>query len=96
MDVMRTDPNGKNIVCRNCLERKIYHKQLSQSKANEAKIQVKEESAMKEYFCKACKYNFSRAKHLTINTCPYCGSGSVMTKGSTAKIIADASKMKGD
>ncbi len=52
---------------------------------------------MKEYFCKACKYNFKRTKHLVISACPYCGSsGSVNVKGSTARIMADAFKMKGD
>jgi DNA-directed RNA polymerase subunit RPC12/RpoP len=88
------DANGKNLICRNCLERKPIRKE--QIKSEESKIQ-KQESSMKEYFCKACKYNFKRAKHLVIRTCPYCGSsGSIMVKGSTARIIADASKMKED
>ena len=89
MDMMRMDPNGKNLVCRACLERKPAQGQVK----SEPKAQ---EQAMKEYFCKSCKYNFSRAKHLTVSTCPYCGSGSVILKGSTSRIIADASKMKGD
>ena len=88
------DPNGKNLVCRNCLDRKPVQKQESKTAA-ESKMQ-KQDEPMKEYFCKACKYNFKRAKHLVISTCPYCGSGSVISKGSTARIIADASKMKGD
>jgi len=92
MGMMRMDSNGKNLVCRSCLERKPVQKQDAKT---EAKSQ-KQEITMKEYFCKSCKYNFSRAKHLSIGTCPYCGSGSIMTKGSTARIIADASKMKGD
>ena len=93
MNMMRMNPNGKNLVCRNCLERKSVQKQDTKF---ESKTQ-KQESSVKEYFCKACKYNFSRAKHLALSTCPYCGaSGSLMIKGSTAKIIADASKMKGD
>ena len=96
MDMMRMDPNGKSLVCRNCLERKTDQKQSFQSKQDETKTQKKEQTVMKEYFCKACKYNFTRANHLTIGTCPYCGSGSIVIKGSTAKIIADASKMKGD
>ena len=94
MGMMRMDPNGKNLVCRSCLERKSIQKQDAKS---ESKAQKQQESTLKEYFCKACKYNFSRAKHLTLSTCPYCGaSGSLMVKGSTSKIIADASKMKGD
>ena len=52
---------------------------------------------MKEYFCKECKYSFKRAKHLVVSACPYCGSsGSIAVKGSAARIIADAAKMKGD
>ena len=94
--MMRMDPNGKNLVCRNCLERKPIQKQEAKT-LQETKIQKQQEPAVKEYFCKACKYSFKRAKHLTISSCPYCGSsGSIMVKGSTAKIIADASKMKED
>lgn len=92
MNMMRMDSNGKNLVCRNCLDRKLSQKETPQTKTIETK---KQEAAMKEYFCKECRYNFSRAKHLSVTTCPYCGaSGSIMTKGSTARIIADASKMK--
>ena len=90
---MRMNPNGKNLVCRNCLERKPVQKQEIKT---ETKSQ-KQETTLKEYFCKACKYNFKRAKRLVIGTCPYCGAaGSVMSKGSTARIMADASRMKGD
>ena len=96
MNMMRMDPNGRNLACRNCLERKPIQKEVSQVKGSqETKIQNKQE-AMKEYFCKECKYNFKRAKHLSISACPYCGSKSLMIKGSTARIIADASKMKED
>ena len=92
---MRMDTNGKNLACRNCIERKPAQKQPLQE-AKPAKAQAKEEP-MKEYFCRECSYNFKRAKHLIISTCPYCNSsGSVMVKGSTARIIADASRMKGD
>ena len=91
MNMMRMDPNGKNLACRNCLERK------SVIKDTKIDIKTQKEEPFKEYFCKACKYNFKRAKHLSVSTCPYCGSsGSIMTKGSTARIIADATKMKGD
>ena len=98
MDMMRMDPNGKSLVCRNCLERKPQQKETSQAKvATESKAQKQEEQGIKEYFCKECKYNFSRAKHIIVSTCPYCGSsGKIMNKGSTARIIADASKMKED
>ena len=94
MDMMRIGQDGKNLVCRNCLERKIVQKQDTAN--SEVKIQ-KQGSLTKEYFCKECKYSFKRAKHIMISTCPYCGSsGSLMIKGSTARIIADASKMKED
>ena len=100
MDMMRMDSNLKNLVCRNCLERKPVEKgeRAKASKiAPETKAGKNQDIPTKEYFCKKCKYNFTRAKHLVISTCPYCGaSKSLMSKGSTAKIIADASKMKGD
>ncbi len=90
--MMRTDPKSKNLACRNCLERKVS----SNAPQENAKTQGPEEPVMKEYFCKACRYNFKRARHLAISTCPYCGSGNISTKGSTARIMADAFKMKGD
>ena len=93
MGMMRMDSNGKSLVCRNCLERKPVQRQNVNA---EAKSQ-KQEHSIKEYFCRECRYSFKRAKHLIISTCPYCGSsGSIMVKGSTAKIMADAFKMKGD
>ena len=95
MDMMRMGSDGKNLVCRNCLERKPVTKQKQEADQEvNPKMEV-ENNEVKEYFCKECKYSFSRAKHLVISTCPYCGSsGSLVQKGSTAKIIADASKMK--
>mgnify|MGYP001619011419 CR=1 FL=1 len=96
MSMMRMDPNGKNLACRNCLERKIVHKSEIPIKT-ETKNQKQEESHIREYFCKECKYNFKRAKHIVVSTCPYCGSsGTVISKGSTARIMAEAFKMKGD
>ncbi len=95
MSMMRMDPNGKNLICRNCLERKVATKETKTIEADQKQIN-QEEPAMKEYFCKACKYNFKRAKHLVVNTCPFCGSGNVVTKGSTARIMADAFRMKGE
>ena len=99
--MMRMESNGRNLVCRNCLERKTTKDQAYQVKMPvENKISKAPKSQandMKEYFCKECRYNFSRADHLSITRCPYCGtSGSVMNKSSTARIVADSAKMKGD
>ena len=97
LDMMRMDSNLKNLVCRNCLERKPAEKREQTKIFSQNATEKNQEPSMKEYFCKKCKYNFTRAKHLDISTCPYCGaSKSLMSKGSTAKIISDASKMKGD
>jgi DNA-directed RNA polymerase subunit RPC12/RpoP len=91
MSMMRIGPDDKNLVCRNCLERKSLQKQ---EQAN-TEIKKQQQPAFKEYFCKKCKYNFKRAKHIKVSTCPYCGAaGSLMVKGSIAKIMADAAKMK--
>ncbi|MBI3035851.1 hypothetical protein HYY71_06020 [Candidatus Woesearchaeota archaeon] len=95
MGMMRIGHDGRNLVCRSCLERKPVQKQ--EYAAAPAKAQKQQDTLMKEYFCRECKYSFKRAKHLIISACPYCGSsGSIMVKGSTARIIADASRMKGD
>ena len=90
--MMRMESSGKSLICRTCLERRPVQKQ--ETAAPVAKKQ--EEPAFKEYFCKECKYNFKRAKHLVVSTCPYCNSSSVVSKGSTARIMADAFRMKGD
>lgn len=93
MSMMRMAPDGKNLACRSCLERKPAPRQDTKT-AQQGKSS--KEEPMKEYFCKECKYNFKRAKHLAVSACPYCGaSGSLMIKGSTARIMADAAKMKG-
>lgn len=94
MAMMRIDPkSSNNLICRNCLERKPIQKQ----ETIVTETTKKQEPSFKEYFCKSCKYSFKRAKHLKVTTCPYCGSsGSLMVKGSAARIIADAAKMKGD
>ncbi len=95
MTMMRIASDKMNLICRNCLERKPQKQE--QTKVESTKVKKQEEHIFKDYFCKKCKYNFKRAKHISISTCPYCGaSGKLMIKGSTAKIIADASKMKED
>ena len=96
MGMMRMDSSGKSLVCRNCLERKAVQKAPIATETNAQKPSKQEESPMKEYFCKECKYNFKRAKHLMVSTCPYCGSGGLNVKGSTSRIMADAFRMKGD
>ena len=98
MGMMRMHPNGKNLACRNCIERKITKSPEAKvsSESRSQKPQKQEESPVKEYFCKDCRYNFKRAKHLAVSTCPYCGSGNLNVKGSTARIMADAFRMKGN
>lgn len=98
MENMRMGPNGKNLTCRNCLERKPMqaHKPDSAVKTIEgAKTEKPESKDFKEYFCKECRYSFKRAKHIGIASCSYCGSSSSLNvKGSVAKILADVAKMK--
>ncbi|MEK6943081.1 MAG: hypothetical protein AABX00_03405 [Nanoarchaeota archaeon] len=93
MDKMRMESSKMRLVCRNCLEGKQVVKQETKQAGKPVKSEA---SPMQDYFCKGCKYSFKRAKHLDIRTCPYCDSKSVITRGSTARIIADAAKMKGD
>jgi len=93
MAMMRMAPDGKNLMCRNCIERKPIQKQEAIAENRQKK---EEAPAFKEYFCKSCKYSFKRAKRLAISSCPYCDSSSLMVKGSVARIMADVAKMKGD
>lgn len=91
------DPNGKNLACKSCLERRPVQGQSPQAKSIfEDKAAKPESKEQKEYFCKECRYSFKRAKHLVITSCPYCNSsGGIVTKGSTARILSDVAKMKG-
>lgn len=89
---MRMAPNCPNLVCKNCLERKF----MQGSDEKEASEETKNLRETKEYFCTKCKYSFKRAKHIVVDTCPYCDTPSVVRKGSASKILSDASKMKGD
>ena len=92
MNMMRMDSDGKKLICKACLERYPSSPQAA-SKALKKTIDDQE---VTHYFCKQCKYSFKRASHLDVKTCPYCNSSnSVVTKGSTARILSDASKMKG-
>ena len=94
MAMMRIAPDGKNLMCRSCIERKPVQKQ--EASVAESRQKKEELPSFKEYFCKSCKYSFKRAKHLAVSTCPYCDSGSLMVKGSVARIMADVAKMKGE
>ena len=71
MTMMRMDSNGKNLVCRSCLDRKPIAKESVTSIKKEAPKQTEE---VKEYFCKECRYNFKRGKKVVVSVCPYCGS----------------------
>lgn len=93
MSMMRMAPDGKNLMCRSCIDGKPVRKQEAVIESKQKKEEI---SAFKEYFCKSCKYSFKRAKHLAVSTCPYCDSSSLMVKGSVARIMADVAKMKGD
>ncbi len=94
MDQMRMDTNGKNLVCRNCLERKNPAKQapldeedyitLKSGNSRSVSPAAKKQSDKVSYFCKACKYSFSRAAHIEISTCPYCSQSGMLTKKGTA------------
>jgi DNA-directed RNA polymerase subunit RPC12/RpoP len=104
MSMMRMHSDGKNLVCKSCLDRKPASQMKEPSTLPvSAKPTMKMESKPKpqvfdstEYFCKDCRYSFKRASHLVIKVCPYCGSsGGVQEKGSTDRIIADAARMKG-
>lgn len=89
--MMRMAPDGKNLMCRNCIERKPVQKQEVMAENKQKKMEI---PSFKEYFCKSCKYSFKRAKHLAVSACPYCDSSSLMVKGSMAKLMADVAKMK--
>src|SRR3989338_138025 len=76
MDQMRMDPKSPNLTCRNCLERKTPVKSAPMPKDPYAPLDApsKKSSEKTSYFCKACRYNFTRAAHIPISTCPYCSA----------------------
>ena len=62
MGMMRMDSSGKSLVCRNCLERKPVQKDSKTAETKAQNPSKQEESPMKEYFCKECKYNFQKGE----------------------------------
>ena len=98
MEMMRMGADGKNLMCRSCLDRKPEAKKSGPVSAQKAQSTSKPQQGapeMASYFCNECKYSFKRAYHVRVSTCPYCdASGSVVEKGSSSSILSDASKMK--
>ncbi len=103
MDQMRMDPNGKNLSCRNCLERKAPQKSPSeigiagQSSQAGSSPSLQKSTEKVQYFCKACKYSFTRAAHIRIDSCPYCSNaGGIVRKGSATSLVKEIEDMEGD
>ena len=107
MDQMRMDPNGKNLICRNCLERKVPSRGLDDDSLSSRPFKANPQGLPKssdakssdkiQYFCKACKYNFTRAAHIPVNSCPYCSNtGGIVKKGSSKSIVREVEDMMGD
>ena len=93
------DPKSPNLTCRNCLERKTPVKSAPMPKDPYAPLDApsKKSSEKTSYFCKACRYNFTRAAHIPISTCPYCSaSGSVVSKGTASSMIKEVDDMMDD
>ncbi len=100
MDQMRMDPKSPNLACKNCLERKPMGKQAAAPKKDpyaEIDAPGKKSSEKVSYFCKACRYSFTRAAHIPVSSCPYCSAaGSVVSKGSASSMIKEVDDMLDD
>jgi len=100
MDQMRMDPKSPHLTCKNCLERKVPVKFSSMAKQDpyaHLDTPSKKSSEKTSYFCKACRYSFTRAAHIPASTCPYCSaSGSVVTKGTASSMIKEVDDMLDD
>lgn len=103
MAEMRMDPKSPNLTCKNCLDRKVppakASSQPNQKKDQYAEISLpsKKPSEKISYFCKSCRYSFTRAGHISISSCPYCGmAGSVVSKGSANSMIQEVDDMLDD
>lgn len=99
MDQMRMDPKSPHLTCKNCLERKIPVKSSPTKQDPYAHLDApsKKSSEKISYFCKACRYSFTRAAHIPISSCPYCSAaGSVVAKGSASSMIKEVDDMMDD
>lgn len=102
MDMMRMDPKSARLSCRNCLERKMPAP-AGEDMGNAPIGQRLKPSAPEKgqdktsYFCKACRYSFTRAPHITVADCPYCGQSGMLTKkGSASSLVREIEDMAGD
>jgi DNA-directed RNA polymerase subunit RPC12/RpoP len=105
MSEMRMDPKSPNLACKNCLDRKTpvskspSASSLAPKKDPYADIDApsKKSSEKISYFCKSCRYSFTRAGHISVSACPYCGmQGSVVSKGSASSMIKEVDDMMDD
>ncbi len=102
MDQMRMGPTGKNLVCKNCLERKSPSTARPADgsplkAASQQPSSGKKASDKASYFCKACRYSFTRAPHIEVSDCPYCGqSGTITKKSSATSLVHKVEEMAGD
>lgn len=91
VDQMRYGPDGKTLMCINCIERRhvepiqvVEHKKEVPKKAEKAK------EGMTKYRCTSCNYKFSRASHLNVTKCPYCSKPTIEQDGGIQSLIDHA------
>jgi DNA-directed RNA polymerase subunit RPC12/RpoP len=86
---MRLSPDGKGMVCRECLGQdmqahiKAPKKPIFTPDAPQKKQQSSKEEMIK-YRCQSCNYAFERRKGVKMAKCPYCGKASLILESRLA------------
>ncbi len=91
VDEMRYGPDGKTLMCINCIERRhVEPIRVVEHKKELPKKAAKSKEGMRIYRCTSCNYKFSRAAHLNITRCPYCSKQTVEPDGGIQSLIDHA------
>ncbi|MBI2144139.1 hypothetical protein HYU17_03235 [Candidatus Woesearchaeota archaeon] len=110
MNAMRYNLAGSKLICQNCVDKersgikpgttqpsalRLQKEQMmAKSKGQEAALRATADSGTVNYYCRACRFKFSRKKDVEISSCPYCGRQSVNVayEGKAQDLIEDVGK----
>lgn len=91
IDEMRYGPDGRTLMCINCIERRPVNpiKIVEPGKKAPKKIDTLKEDLV-DYRCTSCNYKFRRAARLHVTRCPYCSEESVESDTGVQSLIDHA------
>lgn len=112
MNQMRYNLTGSRLICPGCVEKErsaikpgtthsisprtgTFTHERSQTSAAPGQAENEE---MTGYYCRSCRFKFSRKKGFDATSCPYCGRQTVSEayKGNAQDLIEDSARSEDD